>query len=96
MLDDVPGRLEMLGAYFGDAGCAVIAADDIEQALMICSVISPDLMVLPEQRPGISGAGLARLRSEHPTCPIAVTTVLDTEADSISATTAQSVMSAPQ
>jgi CheY-like chemotaxis protein len=95
VLDEVPARLEVLSAYFGGAGCAVIAVDDVEQALTICSVISPDLMVLPEQRPGMSSAGLARLWSEHPTCPIAVTSVLDTDADSISDTTAQSVISGP-
>ena len=86
ILDEVPGRLKVLNSYFDDAGCAVIAADDIEQALTISSVISPDLMVLPEQpRPGMSGAGLDRLRSEHPTCPIAVTAVLDGEAVPITA-----------
>jgi len=96
VLDEVPGRLRVLSAYFDDAGCAVIEADDIEQALTISSVISPDLMVLPEQRPGMCGAGVARLRSAHPTCPIAVTAVLDSEADSVSATTAHLVISAPQ
>src|SRR4051812_48013301 len=57
VLDEVPGRLRVLSAYFDDAGCAVIEADDIEQALTISSVIRPDLMVLPEQRPGMSGRG---------------------------------------
>ena len=80
ILDQVPARLKVVTAYFDDAGCAVIAADDVEQALTISSVVSPDLMVLPEQRPGIGGAGLDRLRSQHPTCPVAVTTVLDGEA----------------
>jgi CheY-like chemotaxis protein len=96
ILDEVPGRLKALSAYFDDAGCAVIAANDAEQALMICSVVSPDLMVLPEQRPGMSGAGLDRLRSQHPTCPIAMTAVLDAKADSISDAAAHFVMSAPQ
>ena len=96
ILDEVPARLKVLAAYFDDAGCAVIAADDVEQALMISSVVSPDLMVLPEQRPGIGGAGLERLRSQHPTCPVAITTVLDAEADPISDTTAHRVMSAPR
>jgi CheY-like chemotaxis protein len=83
VLDEVPARLKVLTAYFDDAGCAVIAADDVEQALMISSVICPDLMVLPDQRPGVCGAGLDRVRSQHPTCPVAVTTVLDAEPDSI-------------
>ena len=96
ILDEVPARLKVLTAYFDGAGCAVIAADDIEQALTICSVIRPDLMVLPEQRPGMSGAGLDRLRAQHSACPIAVTSVLDTEADSISATAADFVMSVRQ
>jgi DNA-binding response OmpR family regulator len=95
ILDEVPARLKVLAAYFDDAGCAVIAADDVEQALMISSVVSPDLMVLPEQRPGIGGAGLDRVRSQHPTCPVAVTTVLDTEADSVSDTTAASMNELP-
>jgi len=85
ILDQVPARLKVVTAYFDDAGCAVIAADDVEQALTISSVVSPDLMVLPEQRPGIGGAGLDRLRSQHPTCPVAVTTVLDGEAVPITA-----------
>jgi DNA-binding response OmpR family regulator len=96
ILDEVPARLKALTAYFDDAGCAVIAADDVEQALVISSVVSPDLMVLPEQRPGIGGAGLERLRSQHPTCPVAITTVLDAKADPISDTTAHRVMSAPR
>jgi len=89
ILDEVPAHLKVLTAYFDDAGCAVIAADDVEQALTISSVVSPDLMVLPEQRPGICGAGLDRVRSQHPTCPVAVTTVLDAEADPTKQRTAQ-------
>jgi len=85
ILDEAPTRLEVLTAYFGDAGCAVIATPDVEQALMICSVVCPDLMVLPEQRPGMDGAGLDKLRSQHPNCPIAVTSVLAAEADPITA-----------
>jgi hypothetical protein len=53
-------------------------------------------MVLPDQqRPGICGAGLDRLRSEHPTCPVAVTTVLGTDADSVRDTAAYSVNELP-
>lgn len=75
ILEEAPDRLEVLTAYFSDAGCAVIPLTDVQQALAMSSVISPDLMVLPQ--PGSHGAGLRRLRSQHPTCPIAITTVLD-------------------
>lgn len=80
ILDENPACLEVLSAYFGDAGCAVIAVNDVEQALSMCSVVSPDLMVLPQSRPG-AGAGLSRLQSLHLTCPVAVTTVLDPGAE---------------
>ena len=77
ILDETPARLEVLTAYFGDAGCAVIAVTNIGQALSMCSVVSPDLMVLPRPRPGLGGAGWDKLRSRYPTCPVAVTSVLD-------------------
>ena len=77
ILEETPDRLDALTAYFSDAGCAVIPLTDVDQALSMSSVISPDLMVLPEPAPGIRGAALHRLRSQHPSCPAVVTTVLD-------------------
>ena len=80
ILDENPACLEVLSAYFGDAGCAVIAVTDIEQALSMCSVVSPDLMVSAQARSGIDDAELDTFRSRHPNCRIVVTTVLDSGA----------------
>jgi CheY-like chemotaxis protein len=81
ILDETPARLEVLTAYFGDAGCAVIAVTNVEQALSMCSVVSPDLMVLPQPRTGLGGAGWDKLRSRYQTCPVAVTSVIDPGAE---------------
>jgi len=80
ILDETPARLEVLAAYFGDAGCAVIPVTDFEQALSMCSVIAPDLMVLPQPPPGTGSTGLNKLRTLNQTCPVAVTTVLNPDA----------------
>jgi len=74
---DAPDRLELLTAYFGDAGCSVLAAGCAEQALTVFSSACPDLLVLPQASSGIDDGELDRLRSRHPNCPVVVTTVFD-------------------
>lgn len=77
ILDEAPDRLEVLSAYFGDAGCAVIAVGDAEQALSLRPDVAPDLLVLPQPPPGGGDGGLDTLRERYPQCPVAVTSVLD-------------------
>jgi DNA-binding response OmpR family regulator len=74
-MNETPACLEVLTAYFGDAGCSVIAVTDVEQALSICSVAAPDLMVLAQAQSGIDE--LDELRARHPNCRVVVTAVLD-------------------
>jgi len=77
LIVDAPDRLALLTAYFGDAGCSVLAVGCAEQALTLFPAARPDLLVLPQASSGIDDGEFDRLRSRHPNCRVVVTTVID-------------------
>lgn len=80
IVDDEPDQLGLLTAYFTRAGCTVIALSTAEQALGLSTAIGLDLMLVDLMLPRIDGWELAkRLRALYPSCPIAITSVLEPE-----------------
>ena len=80
IVDDEPDQLGLLTAYFHRAGCSVIGLADAEQALALPPDVGLDLMVLDLRLPGMDGWELtSRLRARYPSCPIAISSVLDVE-----------------
>lgn len=80
IVDDEPDQLGLLTAYLTRAGCTVIALSTAEQALALAPEIPLDLMLLDLLLPRIDGWELTkRLRALFPSCPIAITSILDPE-----------------
>lgn len=79
VVDDSDDQRGLLIRYFERAGCDVIAVASAEDAILAYTTAAPDLAVIDLVLPGISGWDLAaRLKSEHPDCAIAISSVLDT------------------
>ena len=79
VVDDSDDQRDLLRAYFERAGCRVMATSNAEEAIAAWSGSDPELAVIDLVLPGISGWDLAaRLKSEHPDCAIAISSVLDT------------------
>ncbi|MCU1422982.1 MAG: response regulator [Microbacteriaceae bacterium] len=79
VVDDSDDQRALLTRYFERAGCAVVAVASAEDAILAYADSTPDLAVIDLVLPGISGWDLAaRLKSECPSCTIAISSVLDT------------------
>jgi CheY-like chemotaxis protein len=79
VVDDSDDQRGLLTRYFERAGCAVVAVGSAEDAIVAYSDATPDLAVIDLVLPGINGWELAaRLKSERPSCTIAISSVLDT------------------
>ena len=80
IVDDSEDQLNLLRSHFERAGCDVVIADTAESAILACENDEPDLAVIDLLLPGMTGWELAkRLRSRHPACPVAISSVLDTD-----------------
>lgn len=78
IVDDSEDQLNLLRNHFERAGCAVVMADTAESAILAYEKDKPDLAVIDLVLPGMSGWELTeRLRSRHPDCPVAISSVLD-------------------
>ena len=79
VVDDSDDQRALLTRYFERAGCAVVAVGSAEDAILAYADSTPDLAVIDLVLPGINGWELAaRLKSECPSCTIAISSVLDT------------------
>lgn len=80
IVDDSDDQLQLLRAYFERAGCAVSVASTATDAMLAWDDTTPDLTVIDLVLPGMDGWELAdHLRSKHPGCAIAITSVLGEE-----------------
>jgi CheY-like chemotaxis protein len=80
VVEDSEDHRELLQRYFERAGCDVVVTDTAEAAIEAYSVCAPDLAVIDLLLPGMSGWDFTeRLRSDHPDCVIAISSVLDTD-----------------
>jgi CheY-like chemotaxis protein len=78
IVDDSEDQRVLLSTYFERAGCDVRAFASAEDAMSSYRESRPDLAVIDLIMPGIDGWALATLlRTDYPTCPIAITSVLD-------------------
>ena len=78
IVDDSEDQLNLLRSHFERAGCDVVSADTAESAILAYENDKPDLAVIDLMLPGMTGWELAsRLRSRHPDCPVAISSVLD-------------------
>ena len=79
VVDDSDDQRGLLTRYFERAGCTVVAVGSAEDAIVSYTDSIPDLAVIDLVLPGISGWDLAaRLKSECPSCTVAISSVLDT------------------
>jgi CheY-like chemotaxis protein len=79
VVDDSDDQRGLLTRYFERAGCTVVAVGSAEDAIIAYSGATPDLAVIDLVLPGISGWDLAaQLKSECPSCTVAISSVLDT------------------
>ena len=77
VVDDSADQLLLLRKHFEKAGCTVGSATSAEEALASFDELAPDLVVTDLVLPGMDGWEFAKLlRSEHPNCQIAITSVL--------------------
>ena len=77
VVDDSADQQLLMRTHFEKAGCVVTVASSAEEALIFCATHSPELMVIDLVLPGMTGWELAKhVRSLHPDCPIAITSVL--------------------
>jgi CheY-like chemotaxis protein len=77
VVDDSSDQRMLLRKHFEKAGCVVGSAANAEEALASFGEIAPDLVVIDLVLPGMDGWEFAKLvRSKHPECPIAITSVL--------------------
>lgn len=80
IVDDSDDQLQLLRAYFERAGCEVSTAATAKDAMLVWDESQPDLTVIDLVLPGMDGWDLAaHLRSKHPDCAIAITSVLGEE-----------------
>jgi CheY-like chemotaxis protein len=78
VVDDSADQRGLLRAYLEKAGCLVVTVKNGEEAIAACRDAAPELAVIDLVLPGMDGWELIdRLRSELPSCAIAVTSVLD-------------------
>ena len=78
IVDDSEDQLNLLRRHFERAGCDVVSADTAETALAAYEDAILDLAVIDLLLPGMSGWELTeRLRSTHPDCAVAISSVLD-------------------
>ena len=78
IVDDSEDQRVLLSTYFERAGCDVRAFATADEAMSSYRNSKPDLAVIDLIMPGIDGWTLAnRLRTDYPSCPIAITSVLD-------------------
>lgn len=88
VVDDSDDQAELLRRYLERSGCEVVSASTAERALELLRDIRPDLAIVDLVLPGITGEELAaRVRTTHPECLLAITSVHDTsqypEADAV-------------
>lgn len=80
VVEDEPDQLVLLSTLLRKAGCTVIAALTGEQALAAVADVCLELAVIDLRLPGMDGRAVAdALRSTHPGCRIAITSVGDAE-----------------
>lgn len=78
IVEDSEEQANLLRRHFENAGCAVVTTDTAEHALDMYETVRPDLAVVDLMLPGMSGWELSELlRSDHPECPVAISSVLD-------------------
>lgn len=80
IVDDSEDQLQLLRTYFERAGCEVSVAGTAKDAMLAWDDAKPDLTVIDLVLPGMDGWELAdHLRTNHPGCAIAITSVLGEE-----------------
>jgi len=80
IVDDSEDQLQLLRTYFERAGCVVSVAGTAKDAMLAWDESQPELTVIDLVLPGMDGWELAaHLRSQHPDCAIAITSVLGEE-----------------
>ncbi len=78
VVEDSEDQARLLRRYFERAGCAVTTVENAEDAIAAYTAQTPDLAVIDLLLPGMDGWELAtRLKTDHPECAIAITSVLD-------------------
>ncbi len=65
VVDDEPGMRDLLSRVLGDAGHTVSAVESGEEALVLLSRESFDVLVVDKNLPGIDGLGVLRLVRAH-------------------------------
>jgi CheY-like chemotaxis protein len=80
IVDDSEDQLRLLRTYFERAGCTVSVAGTAKDAMVAWDTAEPELTVIDLVLPGMDGWELAaHLRTKHPDCAIAITSVLGEE-----------------
>ena len=80
IVDDSEEQAKLLRRHFEHAGCAVVISATAEHALHVYESVRPDMAVLDLMLPGMTGWELNELLStEHPDCPVAISSVLGRE-----------------
>lgn len=75
VVDDDAGMRALVSEVLSDAGFAVLAAQDGEEALALVEVQRPAILLLDIQMPGVDGVALAReLRMRLRQIPVVVMT----------------------
>jgi CheY-like chemotaxis protein len=78
VVEDSEDQAGLLRRYFERAGCVVTVVESAEDAIDAYGREHHDLAVIDLQLPGMDGWQLAtKLKSERPTCAIAISSVLD-------------------
>ena len=60
VVDDEQAFSAMVSGYFSNFGCEVVSAVSAEEALQVCPVFRPDICVVDNRLPGMSGAQLIK------------------------------------
>lgn len=80
IVDDNDDQLHLLRRHFEIAGCDVTVAATAEAAISAYSTVALDLAVIDLMLPGMDGWELSeRFSADVPDCPVAISSVLDTE-----------------
>ncbi len=75
--DSEDQKIPLVLAVF-DAGCQVTSVESAEQAIAALAELELDLAVIDLILPGMNGWELLeRIRTAHPSCAVAITSVLD-------------------
>ena len=83
IVDDEPMLTELLADYLGDVGYLPYTATDSVQCHGKAERISPDLILLDINMPGMDGLELCKTIRDEVTCPILFLTARDAEQDKI-------------